>query len=231
MSVMRNIKLADELITKTFGVDGNVVRLLKFQVDKTKVLFVIERGSITAQFDLREGKVIHKIDGDNVPFETQNILYDQAQYIRRQLFKDEDDDQMTMDDYEDDIIDADFREVNDEEQLTLEGSETLMIETTDETLDNLSEEDVDIEDEESDNIEIVEQEEDFKVGDKVVLKTDEGENYFADTVIKVTSVSIYVGIAGTGIKAVGTVRINRDTMMDSDEKYKLLKTEEGEQND
>lgn len=214
---MRNITLADELIRKTFGTNGIDTHLLKFQMDKTKLLFVIEKGSITAQFDLRENKVIHKIDGDKVPFDVQNDLYQKAQYVRNELFSDpEDDDQMTMDDYDDDIIDAEYSEVEEKEQLTLEGSETLLIESSDDTIENLSNQDMTIDEDEFEDFD-----DEFKVGDRVTVLKEDGK-YYCDTVLKVTSASIYIGTGGTGIRAVGNIRINRNTMMTDDEKYRLL---------
>lgn len=102
--LMRNIKFADELITKTFGVNGYEIELKKFQIDKSKLVFVLDFISFTVQFDIRTDKVIHKFDGDQVNLKTQGELYDKAQHIRQELYQDEDDNQMTIEDVEEEEI-------------------------------------------------------------------------------------------------------------------------------
>lgn len=145
--LMRNINLADQLITKTFGVKPPQITLKKFQVDKTKLLFVLDYGNFTVQFDIREKKIIHKFDGEEVKFNVQNDLYQKAQYIREELFNDvEDESQVTIFD-NDTVIDAEFNVVKeDNEQLTIDGTKSLEMKSSDDDLEDLS--DSEIEDEE-----------------------------------------------------------------------------------
>ncbi|TDM39867.1 hypothetical protein ETI10_10510 [Macrococcoides goetzii] len=131
MTTMRDIDLAKDLVIKTFGINTVDVSLRRFMVEDTKVQVILKYAKFKVTFDIREKKVIHKFDGE-FDSETFQNLMEKADYIRNELYENpEDDDQLSIDDLE-----------SDTEQVTAEGTNTLEAKTSDDTLEELSNNDV-----------------------------------------------------------------------------------------
>lgn len=131
MTTMRDIDLAKDLVIKTFGINTVDVSLRRFMVEDAKVQIILVYAKFKVTFDIREKKVVHKFDGE-FNSETYNDLSEKAEYIRKELYEEpEDDGQLNMDDLE-----------SDTEQVTAEGINTLETKTIDDTVEELSNNDV-----------------------------------------------------------------------------------------
>ncbi|RXK19070.1 hypothetical protein [Macrococcus sp. DPC7161] len=128
MTTMRDIDLAKELVIKTFGINKIEVSLMRFMVEDAKVQIILKYAKFKVTFDIREKKIIHKFDGE-IDSETFKDLCEKAEYIRRELYDNpEDDNQLTLDDVNND----------DTEQVTAEGTNALEAETNDEKVEELA---------------------------------------------------------------------------------------------
>lgn len=131
MTTMRDIDLAKDLVIKTFGINTVDVSLRRFMVEDTKVQVILKYAKLKVTFDIKEKFVVSKFDGEYTT-DIQSELSEKAEYIRKELFEDaEDDDQLSIDDLE-----------SDTEQVTAEGTNTLEAKTSDDTVEELSNNDV-----------------------------------------------------------------------------------------
>ncbi len=128
---MRNIQLADDLIKKTFGenitegierkrfdaTDKHVTWSTEFAKYDVSILCTVSKGGMKFKVSI----------ADDVPDSFVIEQFNKVKHVREELFKEEDDDQLTIDD------------VKVEEQVTLEGTDELKEQTSDEYLEELSE--------------------------------------------------------------------------------------------
>lgn len=128
---MRNIQLADDLIKKTFGenitegierkrfdaTDKHVTWSTEFAEFDASILCTVSKGGMKSKVSV----------ADDVPDAFVIEQFNKVKHVREELFKEEDDDQLTIDD------------VEIEEQVTLEGTDELKEQTSDDDLEELSE--------------------------------------------------------------------------------------------
>lgn len=128
---MRNIQLADDLIKKTFGenitegierkrfdaTDKHVTWSTEFAEYDVSILCTVSKGGMKFKVSV----------ADDVPDSFVIEQFNKVKHVREELFKEEEDDQLTIDD------------VEVEEQVTLEGTDELKEQTSDEYLEELSE--------------------------------------------------------------------------------------------
>ncbi len=128
---MRNIQLADDLIKKTFGENiTEGIERKRFDATDKHVTWSTEfaKYDVSILCTVSKGGMKFKVSvADDVPDSFVIEQFNKVKHVREELFKEEDDDQLTIDD------------VKVEEQVTLEGTDELKEQTSDEYLEELSE--------------------------------------------------------------------------------------------
>ncbi|RAI79688.1 hypothetical protein BFS35_011115 [Macrococcoides goetzii] len=134
---MRNIQLADQLIKQTFGEDVTKgIERKQFNATDKHVTwsteFVEDDATITCT--VSKNGLKFKVSTDDVSDEFLTTQYNRVKQIRKELFVEEeqDENQLTLDDVNND----------DTEQVTAEGTNTLEAKTSDDTVEELSNNDV-----------------------------------------------------------------------------------------
>ncbi|UTH10794.1 hypothetical protein [Macrococcoides canis] len=131
---MRNIQLADDLIKKTFGENiTEGIERKRFDATDKHVTWSTEFAEYDASIlcTVSKGGMKFKVSvADDVPDAFVIEQFNKVKHVREELFKEEDDDQLTIDD------------VEIEEQVTLEGTDELKEQTSDDDLEELSEKDI-----------------------------------------------------------------------------------------
>ncbi|MCO4095723.1 hypothetical protein KFV08_07815 [Macrococcoides canis] len=127
---MRNIQLADDLIKKTFGEDYTKgIERKRFDATDKHVTWSTEFAEYDASIlcTVSQNGMKFKVSADDVPDSFVIEQFNKVKHVREELFKEEEDDQLTIDD------------VEIEEQVTLEGTDELKEQTSDDDLEELSE--------------------------------------------------------------------------------------------
>lgn len=128
---MRNIQLADDLIKKTFGENiTEGIERKRFDATDKHVTWSTEFAEYDASIlcTVSQNGMKFKVSvADDVPDAFVIEQFNKVKHVREELFKEEDDDQLTIDD------------VEIEEQVTLEGTDELKEQTSDDDLEELSE--------------------------------------------------------------------------------------------
>ncbi|UBH12435.1 hypothetical protein [Macrococcus armenti] len=131
---MRNIQLADDLIKKTFGENiTEGIERKRFDATDKHVTWSTEFAEYDASIlcTVSKGGMKFKVSvADDVPDAFVIEQFNKVKHVREELFKEEDDNQLTIDD------------VEIEEQVTLEGTDELKEQTSDDDLEELSEKDI-----------------------------------------------------------------------------------------
>ncbi|UTG99336.1 hypothetical protein [Macrococcoides canis] len=137
---MRNIQLADDLIKKTFGENiTEGIERKRFDATDKHVTWSTEFAEFDASIlcTVSKGGMKFKVSvADDVPDSFIIEQFNRVKHVREELFREEDDDQLTIDD------------VEIEEQVTLEGTDELKEQTSDDDLEDLSESEIEDEEDE-----------------------------------------------------------------------------------
>ncbi|MFC6117323.1 hypothetical protein ACFPVV_01650 [Macrococcoides bohemicum] len=137
---MRNIQLADDLIKKTFGENiTEGIERKRFDATDKHVTWSTEFAEYDASIlcTVSQNGMKFKVSADDVPDSFVIEQFNRVKHIREELFKEEDDDQLTIDD------------VEVEEQVTMAGTDELKEQTSDDDLEILSESKIEDEEDES----------------------------------------------------------------------------------